>query len=110
MAETTGRVICVDNWLFSPSSSPSSLSQLPEPPSLDSTWISKVNGSILDCLTVIIASVYLVHVPYQQLLATHHIRSRCINTIPTVPDFVPNVMVSNIHGSLCSKLDEIATV
>ena len=27
-----------------------------------------------------------------------------------MPDFVPNVMVSNIRGGLCSKLDEIATV
>ena len=40
----------------------------------------------------------------------HYVRSRCINTIATVPDFVPNVMVSNIRGGLCSKLDEIATV
>ena len=103
----------MDNRLFSPSPPSSSLSQLAEPPSLDSTWISEANGSILDCdhsLNVSIACTIPTIIGNRSHKRKHHVRSRCVNTIPTVPDFVPNVMVSNIRGGLCSKLDEIATV
>ena len=82
-----------------------------EPPSMDSSWLSEADCDLTDdSFSMSDSSAIPVIIGNRtQRRQQQCVRSRCVNKIATAPDFVPNVMVSNIRGGLCSKLDEIAT-